>query len=147
MDRRALALIGVALVAGALWYWRSLPANYDECVLNEMRGRDRVMHATVAKVCARRFGKRVQVYDTSKVVWHGDALSAEVTYTGQDYVLTDGVFRLSSKSCKDSTDQDYSPEMDGVALTAGGPIVVFLAGAAGKNPMCMTTVKLFGTYK
>lgn len=119
MNKYAL-IMSLAIMNSATAGWFG-PDNYEECVVDKMKGQDKSMLKMVEKACAVKYPKPVSIAEYAgfgdnkeiKLDWKGD----EVLILKNDttYEITEVIMVFSRKKCEDITnpvllvnDSDYN---------------------------------------
>ena len=120
------------------------PDNYEECMLDKMKGQNSSMYTTAHKACAKIFKLEQEVFYPIKKEWvyNSGSITITIIENPTDYNFTRGQFSFSSKECSISQDSDFGEAKD-IAFTSGKRVAMFIY----PPPMCMKTIKLWGQYK
>jgi hypothetical protein len=136
--------VGAAtVVLGSGAYALFYRQNYDECMVNGMRGQNEAMLLLVRETCDRKYGHEVEVSSDALKISFGSYgappsqaapdLSQLVIISAEQnekrYWLTRGSFRFAGKECKEATSNDfrvertlaYDPKDDGFTFQYDGP--------------------------
>ena len=124
------------------------PDNYEECVLEKMKGQNEAMIPTARKACEKKFPyeKVLEYYkDKIEINWYSDqnSLNLSITENYGDYEITRYKAIFSEKKCKDvKSSYDYTLEktfkFKGRAKSAS---IIF---ENGSKYHCMRTEKIWG---
>jgi hypothetical protein len=148
MHRMSLFLLAAMVfarpvVSYAGWFG---PDNFEECMLEKMKGQNSSMEFTAHKACAKLFKLEEEVYflNDIKKTWGYEAGSITITITENpsNYYLTKGLFSFAPKDCEGAQDSDFGTPRE-IAFTSGKRTSVSIY----PSPICMKTLKLWGTYK
>jgi hypothetical protein len=110
MNRIAILLVCL-LSSEAHAGWFSYD-NYEDCMLDEMKGQVLSMHYEADKFCTRQFGIEVEV-NASDLEWNfadsakGSSIRLEKSPT--QYEITKGTFLFSDKPCEGLKNEDFRP--------------------------------------
>jgi hypothetical protein len=143
----SIAVVLVAVGAGVGIWWAFPPQNYEQCMLDAMKGQGPSMYSTVKKLCDRRFQKEQLIYSTDvKYKWDG-AFNGKAHFTITDtgeYTLTRMKATFSSKECSEATNaSDFNLEAEGPIVGNEASVLVDF----GTKLSCVRGLLFYGTYK
>jgi hypothetical protein len=121
MSRLFAVLLFVAMIwapsVSAGWFG---PDNYEDCLLQKMKGQSRLMYPTVARLCKKRFHveERIPVFGVEwelRTIDFSDVYGTDIfvkSYPGDGELdLTSGGVEWSEKSCAESRISDFHQEI------------------------------------
>jgi len=122
------------------------PSNFDECMVDKMKGQDPIMYSNVQKLCINKFERELPNYASKiKYEWGLGLFGLNITIKENrgKYGLTKLYARFSEKPCKRSIEKDYSEEIKfdfnghrlGSALAMEAPKI---------NYQCIRIQRIFG---
>ena len=109
-----IALVGLIIPNVALADLFGLSTNYDECVVNDMKGQDRTMRRYVTRSCERKFETRIYKSDSYSVppiilTWRSESgeIIVAIKKNNSDYELTRAILTFSDVPCAQSKENNY----------------------------------------
>jgi len=115
------------------------PSNYDECMVERMKGQERYMYSTVRKSCEREFEVKLQKKYLVDLNWVDTASSGvvvSIAKNNSEYEVTKAILIFSMKSCEESKDADFKIQAE----------AVFSSWIPGKSAGEKADVKLESAY-
>jgi hypothetical protein len=118
--------------------------NYEDCMLDRMKGQPPMMYPTAERACKKKFGVEVDVYG-GNVKWEFASTGISVTSASDgtdEYEITSAEFSFSPKSCNGSTEADF-----------GKPVQLHFKGGSASMPFemvgmqCAKASSFKGKYK
>ena len=105
-------MVSLAIMNTATAGWFG-PDNYEECVVDKMKGQDKSMLKMVEKACEAKFPKPVSVAEYAgfgdnkeiKIDWMGNVV--KVLKNDTTYEITEVIMIFSRKKCDDITSNAY----------------------------------------
>lgn len=127
------------------------PDNYEDCVLEKMKGQTKEMIWTARTACEKQFPfeKELRDYnDNIKVDWggFGSDLFISIKANHGDYIITKYKAQFSKKSCEESTsNSDYT--LTKVFFFEAGVDTSSVSAADADKYKCMRTNMIWGRYR
>lgn len=127
------------------------PDNYEECVLEKMKGQNKSMIHTARKACEKKFPyeKTLEFYgDKIEISWYSDqnSLNLSITENYGNYDITRYKSIFSEKECADiKSSNDYTLEKLFKFKKGIKTATINLKGA--NQYQCMRTVKMWGKIR
>lgn len=124
------------------------PDNYEECVLEKMKGQNKGMIYTARKACEKKFPyeKTLEYYkEKIEIHWYSDTSSLNITIKENygDYKITRYKAKFSEKKCKDiKLASDYTLEKTFKFKSSLKSSSIALKNAS--QYQCMSTEKMWG---
>lgn len=115
------------------------PSNYDECMVERMKGQERYMYSTVKKSCEREFEVKVEKKYLVDLDWTDTTSSGVIVSIGKndsEFEVTRAALIFSKKSCEESKDTDFNVQGE----------ANFSSWIPGKSSATKTEVKLDNSY-
>lgn len=103
------------------------PSNYDECVVDRMKGQEKFMYGAVRRSCEREFEVKLDDISSVKLNWTNttsDGIEVSIGRNDSAYELTKALLMFSKKSCDESKDADFNIRAE----------AVFRSWMPGKSP-------------
>ena len=127
------------------------PDNYEECVLDKMKGQSKTMIHTARKACERKFPyeQELSYYrDKIEFSWYSDShsLNLDIDENNGDYYITRYKASFSKKSCDEIKAQsDYTLSKTFKLNRGSSSALISLSNA--NEYRCMRTEKIWGEIK
>ncbi len=88
------------------------PSNYEDCVLDKMKGQNKTMISVARKVCEKRFPYEKELYFYGRNLefnwgYYKSRMYLIIEKNYGEYTITRCRVNLSKKPCNETTDSDY----------------------------------------
>lgn len=149
MTSRVIAALVLLIVSGSVSSGVFGPSNFEECVLDKMKGQLPAMRPTASKACERDFERAVDI-SLVEFAWAAEG-TVNIRKNQSDFAITRAVFSFSHVACDRAKENDYSTRAEvtfagwvpGMAPKTSGSF----AFAEPTNPatlQCMRTDEVYG---
>lgn len=138
--------IGIAAGIGGMTFWQQ-QKNYEDCVIQEMRGQDGRLLPMAAKLCQRRFKVEVPMPSGTKLNWFDDRQSVVTVRAPFDPEIkfVRATLSFSTKDCEASKRSDFTYVFERRYASQEGAISI--AWTNDPRPVCMITTEAHGQYR
>jgi hypothetical protein len=144
----SVLLVSFSFGANADWFG---PDNYEECVLEKMKGQPKEMMWTAQTACEKKFSFEKELYDYSddlEINWvtSGSNIYLVIEENTGEYTVTRYEAKFSTKKCSELTSAaDYS--LTEVFRFPEGEHRSYVSTPDSENYKCMRTETIWGRYR
>jgi hypothetical protein len=132
------------------------PDNYDECIVDKMKGVDlktwhRFAREPAERACQRKFESKLENNSLIDIDWSDttdDGVVVNISENNSDFEITKAILKFSEKGCDASVDADFNIQAEAIFSSwipgKGSAIETVVELSFPRNVHCFRTREVYG---